>query len=157
MGLIKLAIQRPTAVLSVVFMIVLAGAIAVINIPIQLTPDTRKPVLTIFTAWPGASSIEVERELTNRQEDALRGVEGLDEIESASRDSGNRMILRFGLGTNMARALMLVSNRLNNVNGIPSDAREPRIRTRDAEDNPIAWFSVTTAETNPNPIYAYGR
>ena len=157
MGLIKLAIQRPTAVLSVVFMIVLGGVVALNAIPIQLTPDTRKPVLTIFTTWSGASALDVEREITNRQEDALRGIEGLNEIDSASRDSGARMILRFGIGTNMDRALMLVSNRLSNINGIPSDAREPRIRTRDAEDNPIAWFSVTTAEGNRKPIYAYGR
>ena len=157
MGFIKLAIQRPTAVLSVVFMIVLGGVVALNAIPIQLTPDTRKPVLTIFTTWAGASALDVEREITNRQEDALRGIEGLNEIDSASRDSGARIILRFGIGTNMDRALMLVSNRLSNINGIPSDAREPRIRTRDAEDNPIAWFSVTTAEGNRKPIYAYGR
>ncbi|MDA0239329.1 MAG: efflux RND transporter permease subunit, partial [Proteobacteria bacterium] len=157
MGLIKLAIQRPTAVLSVVFMIVLAGVVALQAIPIQLTPDTRKPVLTIFTTWAGASALEVEREITNRQEDALRGIEGLIEIDSASRDSGARMVLSFGIGTNMDRALMLVSNRLSNINGIPSEAQEPRIRTRDAEDNPIAWFSVTTAPENTKPIYAYGR
>lgn len=157
MGLIKLAIQRPTAVLSVVFMLVLGGVVALQAIPIQLTPDTRKPVLTIFTTWAGASALEVEREITNRQEDALRGIEGLTEIDSASRDSGARMILRFGIGTNMDRALMLVSNRLSNINGIPSDAREPRIRTRDAEDNPIAWFSVTAGQGNTQPIYAFGR
>ena len=157
MPLIQLAIKRPTAVIAVVFMTLLGGVVALINIPIQLTPDTRKPLLTIFTSWPGASSLEVEREVTNRQEDALRGIEGLDVVESASRDSGNRLRLEFDIKTNMDRALMLVSNRLSNVNGIPSDVREPRIRTRDAEDNPIAWFSVTAKPDNPNKVYAYGR
>ena len=157
MPLIQLAIKRPTAVISVVLMILLGGVVALLNIPIQLTPDTRKPLLTIFTAWPGASTLEVEREITNRQEDALRGIEGLDKVESASRDSGNRVVLEFDIATNMDRALMLVSNRLSNVNGIPSDAREPRIRTRDAEDNPIAWFSVTSKPGNKNKVYAYGR
>lgn len=157
MPLIQLAIKRPTAVISVVLMILLGGVVALLNIPIQLTPDTRKPLLTIFTAWPGASTLEVEREITNRQEDALRGIEGLDKVESASRDSGNRVVLEFDIATNMDRALMLVSNRLSNVNGIPSDAREPRIRTRDAEDNPIAWFSVTAKPDNKNKVYAYGR
>jgi HAE1 family hydrophobic/amphiphilic exporter-1 len=138
-------------------MILLGGVVALLNIPIQLTPDTRKPVLTIFTSWPGASTLEVEREVTNRQEDSLRGIEGLDQAESASRDSGNRIKLEFNINSNMDRALMLVSNRLNNVNGIPSDVREPRIRTRDAEDNPIAWFSVTAKPDNRHKVYAYGR
>ncbi|MFP6735590.1 MAG: efflux RND transporter permease subunit [Rhodospirillales bacterium] len=157
MPLIQLAIKRPTAVISVVLMILLGGVVALLNIPIQLTPDTRKPLLTIYTSWPGASTLEVEREITNRQEDAIRGIEGLDQVESASRDSGNRLRLEFDISTNMDRALMLVSNRLSNINGIPSDAREPRIRTRDAEDNPIAWFSVTTKPGNKNKVYAYGR
>ncbi len=157
MPLISLAIKRPTAVISVVLMIVLAGFVALRAIPIQLTPDTRKPTLTIFTSWPGASSLEIEREITNRQEDALKGVEGLETIESSSRDSGNRISMTFAVGTNMDRALMLVSNRLTNVSGIPDEAGTPRIRTRDAEDNPIAWFSVNTLPENKNPIYSYGR
>ena len=57
MPLIQLAIKRPTAVISVVLMILLGGVVALLNIPIQLTPDTRKPLLTIFTAWPGASTL----------------------------------------------------------------------------------------------------
>ncbi|NQV55569.1 MAG: efflux RND transporter permease subunit [Rhodospirillales bacterium] len=157
MPLILLSIKRPTAVVSVVLMIVLGGIVALLNIPIQLTPDTRKPVLTIFTTWPGASTLEVEREVTNRQEDALRGIDGLEKVESTSRDSGSRIVLEFNMNTNMDRALMLVSNRLSNVNGIPSDVQEPRIRTRDAEDNPIAWFTVSVAPGNKNKVYAYGR
>ena len=157
MPLIQLAIKRPTAVIAVVLMILLGGVVALLNIPIQLTPDTRKPVLTIFTTWPGASTLEVEREVTNRQEDALRGIEGLEKVDSASRDSGSRIVLEFDINTNMDRALMLVSNRLSNINGIPSDVQEPRIRTRDAEDNPIAWFTVKTRPGNEKQVYAYGR
>ncbi len=157
MPLIELAIKRPTAVISIVLMVVLAGFVSLTAIPIQLTPDTRKPVLTIFTSWPGAASLDVEKELTNRQEDALKGVEGLEAIESASRDSGNRIVLTFGIGTNMDRALMLVSNRLNNVRGVPDESRTPRIRTRDAEDNPIAWFSVTTKPGSTRQVYEFGR
>jgi HAE1 family hydrophobic/amphiphilic exporter-1 len=67
MPLIELAIRRPVAVLSIVLMVVLMGFVALNIIPIQLTPDLRKPVVSLITPWSGASPTEVERELTNRQ------------------------------------------------------------------------------------------
>ena len=157
MPLIQLAIKRPTAVISVVLMVVLAGFVALTAIPIQLTPDIRKPVLTIFTTWPGASAFEVERDLINRQEDALKGIEGLETVESTSRDSGSVLKLTFTLDTNMDRALMVVGNRLTTVRGLPEEVQTPLIRTRDAEDNPIAWFTAEQLPGNKKPIYAYGR
>ena len=77
MNLIRIAIERPIAVIAAVLMILLFGFVALRVIPIQLTPDVRKPVLTIDTDWYGAAPAEVEREVTNRQEEVLKGLEGL--------------------------------------------------------------------------------
>ena len=63
MKFIELAVKRPVAVLSVVLMVVLMGFLALKVIPIQLTPDVRKPLLIIQTKWPGASPAEVEKEI----------------------------------------------------------------------------------------------
>ena len=156
MPLIELAIKRPVAVLSVVLMIVLMGFVALQLIPIQLTPDLRKPVVAIFTAWPGASPTEVEREITTRQEEALTGLDGLEEIASSSRDGLSRIRLEFSIDTNMDKALMLIGNSLTNISGIPDDAKQPRIRTRDSEDNPIAWFVVNKLPGNERDIQTYG-
>ena len=156
MNLIKLSIERPIAVLSVVFMIVLMGWVALNAIPIQLTPDVRKPVLSISTSWSGASAIEVEQEIVNRQEDALKGLEGLEKMEARARAGRGRIILEFAIGANMDRAMLLINNRLSQINNMPADAREPRIRTRDSDDNPIAWFIVQTTPENKREVLTYG-
>ena len=156
MPIIDLAIKRPIAVLSIVLMVVLMGIVALNIIPIQLTPDLRKPTVSIFTTWAGASPTEVEREITNRQEEALTGLDGLEEISSSSRDGGARIALQFSIGTNMDRSLMLIGNALTNISGIPDEARQPRIRTRDSEDNPIAWFVIKKLPDNTRDIQTYG-
>ena len=156
MSLIEAAIRRPVAVLSIVFMVMLMGFVSLQLIPIQLTPDLRKPVVSLHTNWPGASPTEVEREITNRQEEALTGLDGLLEIQSTSRDGTSRIRLEFAIGTNMDKALMLIGNSLTNINGIPDEARQPRIRTRDSEDNPIAWFVFNTTTENKRDIQTYG-
>ncbi len=156
MLLIELAIRRPVAVLSIVLMVVLMGFVALNIIPIQLTPDLRKPVVSLITPWSGASPTEVERELTNRQEEALTGLDGLEEISSSSRDGSNRIKLEFAIGTNMDKALMLIGNAITNINNLPDEAQQPRIRTRDSEDNPIAWFVINKLPDNPRDISTYG-
>ncbi|HBT41010.1 MAG TPA: hypothetical protein DEB21_02945, partial [Rhodospirillaceae bacterium] len=53
MDLIRLSIQRPIAVMAAVLMLILFGVVALYSIPIQLTPDIRKPVISVETVWPG--------------------------------------------------------------------------------------------------------
>ncbi len=156
MNLIRLAIERPIAVIAAVLMIVMFGMVALQTIPIQLSPDVNRPVITVTTSWPGAAPAEVEREILNRQEDEMAGLEGLQSITGSARPGRSRLTLEFNVGTNMDRALLLVSNRLNRVNGYPSEASEPTLDTAGSEDNAIAWFAVTRAEGNERPIHESG-
>ncbi|MEE8506956.1 MAG: efflux RND transporter permease subunit, partial [Kiloniellales bacterium] len=71
MNLIKLSIERPTAVIAAVLMVVMFGLVALQTIPIQLSPDVNRPVITVTTTWPGAAPAEIEREILNRQEEEM--------------------------------------------------------------------------------------
>ena len=119
MNLIRLSLARPIAVVAAVLMVVIFGAVALQTIPIQLTPDVRKPIITVQTVWPGAAPAEIEREITNRQEEVLRGIEGLEEMSSSSQNGRARITLEFGVTANMDRALLLVANRLDRVSNYP--------------------------------------
>jgi len=155
MNLIRLAIERPIAIISAVLMALLFGLLALTTIPIQLTPDVRKPVITINTSWPGASPAEVEREIINEQEEVLRGLQGVERMTSRSRNGQGSVTLRFGIGQNMDRALLLVANRLDRVSNYPEEADEPRLGTSGSEDSPIAWFIINRAEGVEQPIHTF--
>jgi len=155
-NLIRLAIERPIAVIAVVLMVVMFGLVALQTIPIQLSPDVNRPVITITTSWPGAAPAEVEREILNRQEEEMAGLEGLQSITGRAQPGRSRLTLEFNVGTNMDRALLLVSNRLDRVSGYPDEASEPTLDTAGSEDQAIAWFSVTRAEGNERPIHEFG-
>lgn len=157
MNIIQTSIERPIAVIAAVLMTVLLGWLALQTIPIQLTPDVNRPVITINTLWPGAAPAEVEREITNRQEEVLKGINGLASIVSASRRNSARVTLEFEVGTNMDRALLLVANRLDRVAGYPEETDEPTLSLAGAEDNAIAWFYITRQEGNDRPIHEYGQ
>ncbi|MEQ8666226.1 MAG: efflux RND transporter permease subunit [Rhodospirillales bacterium] len=156
MDLIRAAIARPVAVIAAVIMVVMFGLVALSEIPIQLTPDVRKPIINLRTVWAGAAPAEIEREITNRQEEVLKGLEGLDEISSRSEDGRSSITLEFAVGQNMDKALLLVANRLDRVDGYPDEADEPTIETSGSEDNPIAWIVLRRAEGNTTPIHHFG-
>ncbi|MBB4286923.1 efflux RND transporter permease subunit [Roseospira goensis] len=156
MDLIRLAIARPTAIIAAVLMVVLFGIVALFEIPIQMTPDVRQPVVTVNTSWPGAAPAEVEREIVNRQEEVLKGLEGVREMTSSARTGEAEVTLEFITGQNMDRALLLVANRLDQVSDYPDEADEPTLETSGSDDQPIAWFNLRRAEGNETPIHHYG-
>ncbi|MEO1471422.1 MAG: efflux RND transporter permease subunit, partial [Pseudomonadota bacterium] len=153
---IRIAIERPIAVVAAVLMAVMFGALALTQIPIQLIPDVRKPVLEIETDWFGAAPAEVEREIVNPQEDELRGLEGLETMISRSETGRARITLEFAIGSDMNRALLLVANRLDRVSGYPEEADEPTIDTSGSDDNPIAWMILQRGPGNEREMQTFG-
>ncbi len=156
MNIIRASIERPTAVIAIVLMVVMFGVVALQTIPIQLAPDVNRPVITVSTNWFGAAPAEIEREVVIRQEDVLRGISGLTEIISTSEQGSSRITMEFAVGSAMDRAMLEVANRLDRVTGYPDEADEPTIKLAGAEDSPIAWFIVTRAPGNTRPIHEFG-
>ncbi len=156
MNLIRLAIDRPIAVVAAVLLVILFGLVALQTIPIQLAPEVNRPVITVETVWPGAAPAEVEREIVNRQEEQLTGLEGLRDITGRAEQGSGSVTLEFEIGTNMDRALLLVANRLDRVTTYPDEAEQPTLDTAGSEDTPVAWFIVTRLEDNDRPIHEFG-
>ena len=156
MNLIKASLERPIAIVSVIIMTIILGVVALERIPIQIAPDVNKPVISVTTYWYGASPYEMEREIVNKQEEALQGVEGAKRITAETREGRAKLEIEFSISTNMDRALMLVSNRLNQIDDYPADAGEPTLDTSGLDDNAIAWFILTKTPGNEQNIAAYG-
>ena len=95
MNPIQYSIGKPIAVAAAVLLVVILGFISFERIPIQLVPDLNKPVVSITTVWPGAAPEEIEREIINRQEDVLRGIDGVQEMRSSSRPNTGSVDLEF--------------------------------------------------------------
>ncbi|HLU49828.1 MAG TPA: efflux RND transporter permease subunit, partial [Planctomycetota bacterium] len=155
--MIELSVRKPVGVAVAVILVVLFGTISLFFVPIQLTPDVVKPQITVETTWRGASPHEIEREIVNKQEEQLRGVEALERLTSESVDSLGRIILEFPPGTDLDAALIQVSNRLEQVPEYPRDADKPVIYTTNRTDNAMAWFMLRPLPGNDNDIEFYYR
>ena len=140
MDLVERSVRNPTKVAVGVIFLVLFGAIAFVRMPVQLTPEVQTPVISVETRWPGASPQEVEREITQEQEEQLKGLEGMITMSSESSGSEAEVRLELAVGTNMPEALLRVNSRLQQVREYPVDADRPVIRTRDISGRSIGYF-----------------
>jgi hydrophobic/amphiphilic exporter-1 (mainly G- bacteria), HAE1 family len=152
----RISIERPTAVIAGLLMIVIFGIVALKTIPIQMTPDVRRPVIQIRTYWSGAAPAEVEREITNIIEKELTGIPGLFEISSRSQQGRSFVTMSFNVDQDMDKAFQVVSNRLISISDLPSDVRGPSMRTSGSEDRPIARIALRHLPGNTRNLETYG-
>ncbi|HUO84643.1 MAG TPA: efflux RND transporter permease subunit, partial [Thermoanaerobaculia bacterium] len=146
MKLVENAIRYPVTTTVGAILLLLFGGIALLRIPVQLTPTVEEPQISVRTFWPGASPQEVEREIVDEQEEQLKSLEGLVRMESTSADSTGSITLTFQTGTAIDAALLRVSNRLEQVPAYPADADKPVITSVGSDASPIAWFLLLATD-----------
>lgn len=153
--IIKYCIKNPVVVCVGVIFLLLFGSLALSKMPYQLLPQVTKPLISIYTSYPGATPYEVEKAITDRQEKYLKNIPGLITMTSTSRDGMSIINLEFSINTDMKLALLNVSAKLDEVRGYPSDIEKPIIRTT-GESIPIAvYLFVKTDKNNPESINHY--
>ncbi|WP_084031795.1 efflux RND transporter permease subunit [Desulfonatronum lacustre] len=155
MNPISFAIRNPVTILVGVIFVVIFGLISLLGMPYQLTPTVIEPEISVQTVWSGATPYEIERDIIEEQENVLKGIPGLVEMESESFSSFGRINLRFSLGTNVDDALLRVSNKLNEVRSYPQGADRPVITATGAASSPIIFTSLRTLPDNPKDIDTY--
>ncbi len=143
MNLTKPALSNPVAVMSAVLLVLLFGAISLARLPVQMIPNIEQPLIQINTGWRAAAPEEVESEILEPQEEALRGVPGARKMEGSASNGFASISLTFDVDVVLERALIEVMNRLNRVPNYPPDVTEPVIYAgRDQFGTAIAWFAV---------------
>ncbi|MDA2931064.1 efflux RND transporter permease subunit, partial [Acidobacteria bacterium AH-259-O06] len=148
MKIVRSSISYPVSTAVGVLLLILFGTLALIRIPVQLTPEVQEPQIIVTTFWPGASPQEVEREIIDEQEEQLKSLEGLIKMESSSSDSMGTLILTFPVGTEIDSALLRVANRLEQVPSYPDEAEKPVITSSSADEGATAWFVLRPRREN---------
>jgi multidrug efflux pump subunit AcrB len=156
MNVTRASISNPVAVISAVLLVLLMGGIGLSGLPIQMIPDIQRPFIQIDTGWRTAAPEEVESEILEPQEDMLRGLPGLEKMESNASRGRATISLMFAVDVDLQRALIEVLNRLNQVSRYPNDVTEPRVFAgQDSFGSAIAWFALSQAPGNSRPMASY--
>ena len=155
MNFIDFSIKKPVNVIVGVILILMFGFVALNNLPYQLTPNVVQPEIGVRTVWPGATPSEVERDIIDKQEEMLKSTPDLVAYESTASDNLAEITLTFSIGTDMNKALLEVSNKLNQVESYPENVQRPVIASAGSNASPVIWMGFVANEGNPRDIDTY--
>ncbi|MEN8150361.1 MAG: efflux RND transporter permease subunit, partial [Planctomycetota bacterium] len=156
MKLVETSIRLPVTVMVGAILAVLFGVISLIGIPMQMAPTVDRPVIEVKTTWRGASPREVEEEITDKLEEKLNSVEGVNQITSKSSDGESAITLEFDWGVNKDVARLEVSEKIALVGDLPEEADEPVISAASSdEQQPFSWI-VTKSDMPVNRLRILG-
>ena len=120
-----LFIRRPILATVCSMLIIIAGVVAIPNLPIARYPDLAPPAVTVSAIYIGANAQAVESAVTTPLEQAINGAEGMRYIQSSSTNSGvSQITVTFDVGRDLDLAAIDVQNRVNQALGrMPADVR----------------------------------
>jgi HAE1 family hydrophobic/amphiphilic exporter-1 len=145
MNLPALSIKRPIFISCIVVLMLILGSFSLIKMPVDMFPDVTFPVLFVQVTYPGASPIDLEKQVAKPIEDEVGSLSGMKTLTSSNLDGVAIVIIEFQLGTDIKEAEQEVRNRLGNIRrNLPAEIDEPIIRRFDPADQPIVTLAVTS-------------
>lgn len=147
MKLSETGVNRPVATLMAFVAVFLLGVIAWQRLAIDMMPEIESPSISVFTRWDGASTEDVEQQITRVIESALGSVTDLDEITSTTSEGVSRVTCKFKWGTELGEAANDMRDLLERAKRrLPDDADDPVMFKFNTANMPILGFSVTATE-----------
>ncbi len=158
MMLSDISVTRP--VLAMVFSILLVafGVLSFQSLPLRELPDIDPPIVSIDTAYRGASADIVDTRITQVLEDRISGIEGIEEIESTSQDGRSDVTITFSLDRDIDDAANDVRSAISRVlDNLPDEADPPEVAKAEADARPIMWFNLASETMNRLELTDYAR
>lgn len=135
-------IKRPVLSLVISAMIVLLGVQAFFNTQVRQYPELETSVISITTAYPGASAELIQGFITTPIQQAVSSTVGIDYVRSSSSNSVSTVEVHMKLGVDADIALTEVSTKVASIRGeLPAESEDPVIAKQSAEGFALAYYS----------------
>jgi len=94
MTITELSIKRPSLIIVIFAALIIVGLFSYTKLKYELIPKFSPPILTITTIYPGASPSEVETNVTKVIEDAVSGMDNVDNVLSTSMEGVSFVVIQ---------------------------------------------------------------
>jgi HAE1 family hydrophobic/amphiphilic exporter-1 len=146
--LAEVCVKRPVFATMLILSLVTVGAFSFFSLGVDLFPKIDFPTITITVVNPGASPQEIETEITEKVEEAVNTISGIDELRSSSVEGISQVFVAFVLEKDVNVAAQEVENRVQTViPNLPETAEQPTVQKLDTDAAPVLRIAVS-APTN---------
>jgi multidrug efflux pump subunit AcrB len=138
------SIRNPVVPIVLFLGLTLAGIMAFMSMKVQDQPDIEFPLVIVTISQPGAAPTEIENQITQRIESAVRTIAGVDTLSSTATEGSSQTMVQFAIGTDINAAVNEVKNAVDQVRGdLPEGILEPQVVKAQTSSDAIAYFAVS--------------
>ena len=149
MMLSDVAVRRPVFAAVAAIVLCVIGAACFFFLPVRELPDVDPPIVSVNTSYAGASAEVIESRITEPIEQQIAGIQGVERINSTSRDGRSNVSIEFSLDRNIDDAANDVRDRVSRVVGnLPNQADPPEVRKADSDAQPIMILFLRASSMN---------
>src|ERR671919_2659432 len=142
--LAEVCVKRPVFATMLIMSLVVVGLFSFLSLGVDLFPKVDFPTITINVINPGASPEEIETEVTEKIEEAVNTISGIDELRSSSIEGVSQVFVQFVLEKDVNVAAQEVENRVQTViPNLPDTAEQPTVQKLDTDAAPVLRISVS--------------
>lgn len=153
MAIYQQAVRKPITTALIFVAVIIMGGLFYTQLPVDMFPDIEVTRVSVITAYPGASSDDIETNVTRPLEDVLNSTENLKKITSRSSDNMSMITLEFNYGTNSDNSVNDVRDKLDLVKSqLPDGVSDPVIFKFSTDMIPVLILSATSEESS-NALY----
>ncbi len=138
------SIRNP--IIPIVFFIgvMIAGVVSFMRMDVNNMPDVEFPGVHVMISQPGAAPTEIETQITQIIEGAVRSVPGIEEIQSTASEGTSTTLVFFTVGTDPDVATNKIKNAVDQVRGqLPDGILEPMVTKIEANGDNLAYYAVS--------------
>jgi len=138
------SIRNPIVPIVLFIGLVLAGFVSFNRMDVNGSPDIDFPAVNVNISQPGAAPTEIETQITQKVEAAVRSINGVDEIQSTASEGNSGTFVQFAIGTDANDAVNEVKNAVDQIRSdLPDGILEPRVsKVEIGGSGPIGYFAI---------------
>ncbi|WP_029585327.1 efflux RND transporter permease subunit [Bradyrhizobium sp. URHD0069] len=148
-------VDRPRLAIVIAFVITIAGALALLQIPVAQFPDIVPPQVTVTGVFPGASAEVVESSVAQPLEAQVVGVDRALYMKSTSGNDGSyTLTVSFALGTNPDINTVNVNNRVQSaLSQLPPEVQRQGLVVQKKSSAILQFIVLYSANGQQDPLF----
>lgn len=158
MKLSDISIERPVFATVMSLLLIVLGVMAYTRLTLRELPAIDPPIVSVEVDYPGASAAVVETRVTQVLEDALSGIEGVENIQSSSVNGRASVSMEFTLSRDIEGAANDVRGAVSRVqNRLPEEADPPQVSKVESDSDAILWLNMSSTGMDTLQLTDYAQ
>jgi HAE1 family hydrophobic/amphiphilic exporter-1 len=142
--LAALCVKRPVFATVLILSLTVIGAFSFSRLGVDRFPKVDFPTVLVTTVQPGAAPEQIETEITDKIEEGVNTISGIDELRSVSSEGISQVIVSFLLEKDADVAAQEVRDKVNGVlPNLPKTIQQPRVDRFDPDASPVLSIALS--------------